>query len=102
MRFPLVILDGDRITARGRVTHRREAGGERLADCDIWLDREGHCAAAAGQGHGCPRPSLAARHPPVRPKHALFGLVGRLPPAVPEGDLRRTARCARFIFAPLA
>ena len=41
MRFPLVILDGDRITARGRVTSRRQAGGERLADCDIWLQREG-------------------------------------------------------------
>ena len=41
MRFPLVILDGDRITARGRVTNRREDGGEQLADCDIWLEREG-------------------------------------------------------------
>ena len=41
MRFPLVILDGDRITARGRVTNRREAGGEKLVDCDIWLEREG-------------------------------------------------------------
>ena len=41
MRFPLVILDGDRITARGRVTNRREDSGEQLADCDIWLEREG-------------------------------------------------------------
>lgn len=41
MRFPLVILDGDRITARGRVTNRRTVGGEQLADCDIWLEREG-------------------------------------------------------------
>ena len=41
MRFPLVILDGDHITARGRVTNRREADGKQLADCDIWLDREG-------------------------------------------------------------
>lgn len=41
MRFPLVILDGDRITARGRVTNQRQAGGERLADCDIWLERAG-------------------------------------------------------------
>ena len=49
MRFPLVILDGDRITARGRVTHRREAGGERLADCDIWLDREGTAPPLLGK-----------------------------------------------------
>lgn len=41
MRFPQVVLDGDRVIARGRVTALREAGGERLADCDIWLDREG-------------------------------------------------------------
>jgi acyl dehydratase len=41
MRFPQVVLDGDHVVARGRVTAVREAGGERLADCDIWLDREG-------------------------------------------------------------
>ena len=39
MRFPLVILDGDHITARGRVTDLRTVDGERVADCDIWLDR---------------------------------------------------------------
>ena len=41
MRFPQVVLDGDRVIARGRVTAVRESGGEQLADCDIWLDREG-------------------------------------------------------------
>ncbi len=41
MRFPLVVLDGDCITARGRVTAVREEAGETLADCDVWLDREG-------------------------------------------------------------
>lgn len=40
MTFPLVVLDGDRITARGAVTDVREVDGERLADCDIWLERE--------------------------------------------------------------
>ena len=40
MTFPKVVLDGDRITARGTVTGVREEGGERLADCDIWLERE--------------------------------------------------------------
>ena len=41
MRFPLVVLDGDHITARGRVTAVREEAGETLVDCDVWLDREG-------------------------------------------------------------
>jgi hypothetical protein len=41
MRFPQAILDGERVIARGKVTAIREEGGERLADCDIWLEREG-------------------------------------------------------------
>ena len=41
MRFPQVILDGDKVTARGEVTGMREENGERLADCRIWLHREG-------------------------------------------------------------
>ncbi len=41
MRFPLVILDGEHVTACGRVTAIRNENGERLADCDIWLEREG-------------------------------------------------------------
>ena len=41
MRSPLVVLDGDHITARGEVTEVREEGGERLADCRIWLERPG-------------------------------------------------------------
>lgn len=40
MTFPKVVLDGDRIAARGAVTAVREVGAERLADCDIWLERE--------------------------------------------------------------
>ena len=39
MTFPKVVLDGDRIEACGEVTAVREANGERLADCDIWLQR---------------------------------------------------------------
>ena len=39
MTFPKVVLDGDHIEARGEVTAVREANGERLADCDIWLQR---------------------------------------------------------------
>lgn len=41
MRFPQVVLDGDKIIARGRVTAISNQGGERLASCDIWLDRDG-------------------------------------------------------------
>lgn len=41
MRFPQAVLDGDRIVAKGRVTALREDNGEQLADCDIWLEREG-------------------------------------------------------------
>lgn len=41
MRFPLVVLDGDHIIARGQVTAVREEDGVRYADCDIWLYREG-------------------------------------------------------------
>ncbi len=41
MRFPQVILDGESVVARGKVTAVRTSGSERLADCDIWLDRKG-------------------------------------------------------------
>ncbi|MBI1181665.1 MAG: protein dehydratase [Alphaproteobacteria bacterium] len=41
MTFPMAVLDGDRIVAKGKVTGVREEGGERFADCDIWLEREG-------------------------------------------------------------
>ncbi|MEN3953362.1 MaoC family dehydratase [Iodidimonas sp. SYSU 1G8] len=41
MTFPMAVLDGDRITAKGVVTAIREESGQRLADCDIWLEREG-------------------------------------------------------------
>jgi len=41
MTFPLAVLDGDHITAQGVVTAVRDEGGERFADCDVWLAREG-------------------------------------------------------------
>lgn len=41
MRFPNVVLDGDRMVARGTVTAIREEDGARLADCDVSLAREG-------------------------------------------------------------
>ncbi|MEM6709343.1 MAG: MaoC family dehydratase [Pseudomonadota bacterium] len=48
MTFPLVILDGERVTAQGVVTAIREENGERLADCDIWLHREGSANPLTG------------------------------------------------------
>lgn len=41
MRFPQVVLDGDHVVARGRVTAVRTDNGQRLADCDVWLERAG-------------------------------------------------------------
>ncbi len=39
MTFPMVVLDGDHITAQGKVTAVRDADGERFADCEVWLSR---------------------------------------------------------------
>lgn len=41
MTFPMAVLDEDHVTACGTITAIREENGERLADCDIWLHREG-------------------------------------------------------------
>lgn len=38
MRFPQVVLDGERVVARGEVSALREEHGERLADCRVWLE----------------------------------------------------------------
>lgn len=48
VRFPKVVLDGDHITAGGRVTAIREEDGVRLADCEIWLSREGESPSLEG------------------------------------------------------
>jgi acyl dehydratase len=37
-RFTAPVLDGDRVTAGGRVTAVR-VNGDRLADCEVWLTR---------------------------------------------------------------
>ena len=41
MRFPNLVLDGDRVTARGRVISLVENGDELLAECEVWLEKEG-------------------------------------------------------------
>lgn len=48
VRFPKVVLDDDHVTAGGRVTAIREEDGVRLADCDIWLSREGESPSLEG------------------------------------------------------
>lgn len=41
VRFLANVFGGDAVEAGGRVTGVREAGGERLADCEVWLDVTG-------------------------------------------------------------
>ena len=41
MRFHKMVFDGDHVIARGVVTGIREEKGVRLAECEIWLEREG-------------------------------------------------------------
>lgn len=38
--FPQVVLDEDRVIARGTITALREENGAQLADCDTWLEHE--------------------------------------------------------------
>jgi acyl dehydratase len=37
MRFPQVVLDGERVVARGEITCLREENEETLAECAVWL-----------------------------------------------------------------
>lgn len=39
--FGRPVLDGDSVTARGRVTELADVDGERRATCEVWLDRDG-------------------------------------------------------------
>lgn len=48
LRFMANVFDGDRVLAGGRVTAVREVNGERLADCEVWLDVTGGMRALAG------------------------------------------------------
>ena len=38
MHFPQVVLDGERVVARGEIFALRQQPGETLADCRIWLE----------------------------------------------------------------
>lgn len=39
--FGRPVLDGDSVTAHGRVTAVTDVDGERRASCEVWLEREG-------------------------------------------------------------
>jgi acyl dehydratase len=39
--FGRPVLDGDQVTARGRVVSVADDDGERRATCEVWLDRDG-------------------------------------------------------------
>ena len=38
MRFPQVVLDGERVVAKGKITALRQKSTTQLADCNIWLE----------------------------------------------------------------
>ena len=38
MRFPQVVLDGERVVARGEISILRQEQGVTLADCRVWLE----------------------------------------------------------------
>ena len=40
MRFPQVVLDEERVIARGEITALRDEQEQRLADCRIWLEHQ--------------------------------------------------------------
>ncbi len=37
-RFPQVVLDGEKVIARGKITGLLDDAGETLAECSIWLE----------------------------------------------------------------
>ena len=48
VRFTSNVFDGDMVVAAGVVTVIREADGEHLADCEVWLDRGDGTRAISG------------------------------------------------------
>jgi acyl dehydratase len=48
VRFSSNVFDGDIVVAGGVVTGLRDEGGERLADCEVWLDRGDGTRALGG------------------------------------------------------
>jgi acyl dehydratase len=53
MTFPQVVLDNDRVVARGTIIALYEKEGSSMADCDIWLEKEGAGALLKGTATVC-------------------------------------------------
>jgi acyl dehydratase len=54
VRFPNpVILDEDRIVACGAVAELSESNGVRLAECHVWLERDGEAGLIEGTATVC-------------------------------------------------
>ena len=49
VRFSSNVFDGDEVVATGVVLAIRDDNGERLADCDVWLDRGDGSRAVEGR-----------------------------------------------------
>ena len=49
VRFSANVFDGDDVVATGVVIGVRDENGERLADCDVWLDRGDGSRAVQGR-----------------------------------------------------
>lgn len=54
MRFPQVVLDGERVIARGEVVALREEGGAQLADCAVRLVHAERGVLLEGEATVCP------------------------------------------------
>ena len=53
MTFPQLVLDNERVVARGTIAALYEKEGSSLADCDIWLEKEGAGALLKGTATVC-------------------------------------------------
>ena len=40
VRFPQIVLDGERVVAKGTITALKEENSQMFADCDIWLEHQ--------------------------------------------------------------
>ncbi len=40
VRFVAMTRPGDVVTLKGKVTEKRESGGERLVECDVWAEKQ--------------------------------------------------------------
>lgn len=49
MTFPQVVLDGEKVIARGKITAIHKQQAQLLADCDIWLEHDERGILLAGK-----------------------------------------------------